>query len=682
MHKLLLLISLISSSVFGQSLNSFQIDNYAGSNSLYLNPAAIASSNWKTFVNIGVASISAVPEKMRRETVLLSGNSLKFTGQEYSPNANDLRGPAIMIQLRNNHAFAIATRYRSLNNVSSGHNAIGFLQGRDNLLTSSPAENITYNSDTFSEYAISYAAPIINKNEHFLKIGATYKIITGWQSFSVNGAGAGITNNGETTLEVSNFNGRASALGFASPLSISDALTNNGPGKGSGMDFGLIYEYRPKYQENQYLLDGKQRTDPTVAGYLVKVGVSIMDIGKIKYSDSRIVADALPFKLSRNIYSDLDDITDVENQLITDAGLENRIDKVTTTLYLPQVFNLFADVNLGKGLFASVIYQGASTKNDVAVPVSSTISVGPRYEKNDFGFGIMAHHHQLSKTTTLATNIRLGIFSFGTDNLMGFFKKNKMDPHVYAGFFIPLGKWKREKDDDQDNVSNRKDQCKDLAGLWIFKGCPDTDMDGIEDKLDDCPSEAGPKETNGCPDSDKDGIFDKNDACPDIPGVAQFNGCPDTDGDGIPDNDDKCPDVAGLPEFGGCMDTDKDGLPDGEDKCPEQAGIKQLGGCPLINLTKSNELSQKESFVAELASNLQAGTSLSDNLINELKAWFGEHPNGKLNMIVSGKDQNLIVDIAGTYKDALSAQLGDKVTAAVFLSESEHVGMEVQLVKP
>ncbi len=681
MRKLLFFIYLMSGSAFGQSLSSFQIDNYSGSNTLYLNPAGIASSHWKGFLNIGVASVSAVPDKMQRETILLSGKSMKIGGEKYSPNAIDLRGPALMLQFRNNHAIAIATRYRSLNTISSGNDAIGFLQGKDNLAPGSTAD-IGYNSDTYSEYAISYAAPVININEHFLKVGATYKIISGWQSFSVSGNGTNISNNGDPALEVSNFSGRASSLGFASPLSISDALTNKGPGKGSGIDFGVVYEYRPKYQENQYLLNGKQRTDPTVAGYLVKVGISIMDIGKIKYDQSRSFTNTSPFLLSQNKYKNLEDITEVENQLINDAGLENSFSNVTTTLNLPQIFNLFADVNLGKGLFASAIYQGASTKGDIAVPVSSTISVGPRFEKNDFGFGIMAHHHQLSKTTTLATNIRFGLFSLGTDNLIGFFKKGKMNPHVYAGFFIPLGKWQREKDDDLDNVSNRKDQCNDLAGLWIFKGCPDTDMDGIEDKLDNCPSEAGPKETNGCPDSDNDGIFDKNDACPDTPGLAQFNGCPDSDGDGIPDKDDKCPDVAGAEEFGGCVDTDKDGLSDGEDKCPEQAGTKLIGGCPLTNLTKTNELPPNDRFLADLSVSLLSATSLPENLENELKTWFEKNPNGKLNVIVSGKDQDLIVEIAGTYKDALTAQFGDKVTAAVFLAESDGVGMELQLVKP
>ncbi|PWJ59686.1 thrombospondin type 3 repeat-containing protein [Dyadobacter jejuensis] len=680
MQKLLLFLFLTTGSVLGQSLQSFHIDNYAGSNGIYLNPASIASSHWKGYLNVGVASFGASTSPLKRETVLLSGKALNLNGSTYGPNSNDLRGPALMIQLRNNHSFGISTRYRSVNNIESGYNAIAFLQNEQDIRPN--ATDVGLISDAYSEYAFSYAAPIWDKNEHFLKLGATYKIISGWQSMALRGQATAEEVNGQDVLQVNNFGGRASDWAFASSLSWSDVFSNKAPGKGYGLDFGVLYEFRPKYQENQYLLNGKQRTDPTVAGYLVKVGLSVMDIGKINYAQSQSFEKAESFQMDRSQYQSLDNITEVADRLIDDAGIENSLTTSAVTVSLPQIFNLYADVNIGKGFFASVIYQSASTKKDIAVPVSSTISIGPRYEKNDFGFGVMAHRHQLSKSTTLATNIRLGIFSFGTDHLFGFFKKGPKPPHLYAGFFIPFGKWKRERDDDQDNVSNRKDQCNEISGLWAFKGCPDTDNDGIEDRLDKCPSEAGPQETNGCPDTDQDGIFDKSDACPTVAGLVQFNGCPDTDGDGIPDHEDKCPEVAGVAELGGCADSDQDGLADQDDKCPQEAGLRELEGCPLQNLTPVNTLQEGERLVGELATVLLAGDTLPTDLESRLKEWLEKQSGGSLNLTFSGKDQNQLVEIAGRYKDALSIRFGDKITAAVLLSESDTIGLLVELVRP
>lgn len=84
----------------------------------------------------------------------------------------------------------------------------------------------------------------------------------------------------------------------------------------------------------------------------------------------------------------------------------------------------------------------------------------------------------------------------------------------------------------------------------------DKDQDGISNKLDQCPEIAGPVENNGCPwpETDGDGIIDKDDACPTVAGPAENNGCPwpDTDGDGILDKDDACPTVPGMPEYNGC----------------------------------------------------------------------------------------------------------------------------------
>ncbi|MBK7029935.1 MAG: thrombospondin type 3 repeat-containing protein [Bacteroidales bacterium] len=53
------------------------------------------------------------------------------------------------------------------------------------------------------------------------------------------------------------------------------------------------------------------------------------------------------------------------------------------------------------------------------------------------------------------------------------------------------------------------------AGLTFkFGGPKDQDNDGIKDKEDNCPDRAGKVELFGCPDADGDGISDDDDACP------------------------------------------------------------------------------------------------------------------------------------------------------------------------
>ncbi|MDR1582441.1 MAG: thrombospondin type 3 repeat-containing protein [Prevotellaceae bacterium] len=82
-------------------------------------------------------------------------------------------------------------------------------------------------------------------------------------------------------------------------------------------------------------------------------------------------------------------------------------------------------------------------------------------------------------------------------------------------------------------------------------------------------------------DSDNDNIPDNEDECPNIPGLAITKGCPDNDGDKIPDHQDDCPTIFGLEQYKGCPDSDLDGIPDNKDVCPYEAGPVSNNGCPL-----------------------------------------------------------------------------------------------------
>ena len=72
-------------------------------------------------------------------------------------------------------------------------------------------------------------------------------------------------------------------------------------------------------------------------------------------------------------------------------------------------------------------------------------------------------------------------------------------------------------DEDNDKVSDSKDACPSVPGLWAFKGCPDSDVAGFEDMQDNCPLEAGTAEFRGCPDIDGNNIIANEDIVPAYP---------------------------------------------------------------------------------------------------------------------------------------------------------------------
>jgi len=158
---------------------------------------------------------------------------------------------------------------------------------------------------------------------------------------------------------------------------------------------------------------------------------------------------------------------------------------------------------------------------------------------------------------------------FGTYNAEAS-KLTKMHTNYGISYSFPL-KLKEKKaialptvtvqaDQDDDGVSNDKDDCPERSGLLKYKGCPvpDEDGDGINDENDKCPNAEGTVQYRGCPvpDTDKDGLPDDQDACPTVAGLTRYKGCaiPDTDHDGINDELDQCPTIAGIAGNNGCED--------------------------------------------------------------------------------------------------------------------------------
>ena len=253
----------------------------------------------------------------------------------------------------------------------------------------------------------------------------------------------------------------------------------------------------------------------------------------------------------------------------------------TFRMRTPTAVSLQFDYQIWKGFYinatsmVNVIPQGKDTK----VKTANQFSITPSFDSPYFGVYMPISMNQYSGMKYgLAT--RIGPLIIGITDMKTLMAKNDVSGiELYAGARFPI-LYHRVKDKDNDKVSNRKDECKDVPGTWAFKGCPDTDNDGIPDSDDECINEPGTAEFKGCPDKDGDKIIDKKDACPDVAGLKEYKGCPDTDGDKIIDSEDACPTVAGLLALKGCPDRDADGIPDAEDACPDNAGPKENKGCP------------------------------------------------------------------------------------------------------
>lgn len=553
-----LLFLFFQQAIYAQ-VGAWQFNNFSGIQGGYLNPATLSDSRIGWQVHLGsIYTLAGIrTADYPSDYVPFSNTSLKLNKQKWSPTYVDVRGPGFMLQRRNRHAFSISTRYRAASRK------IGFFSadGTANV-------NGSWQTEAFNEIVFSYAAPIFSYKKHHLRAGATYKVI-GAAHYDQLSAIGGLGNSlfGGTVSNISS--------GFNQPFQWSAMLPSKS--NGGAFDIGVIYDFIPDVEQFVYPMDGKERYDVTKNKYLLRVGLSLLDNGSFTYDglqkrSTSFSKQPVPAGFGQdNLPKDIRNLL-AEQPAQAEAAISRK---------LPSTLIINTDVRLGKkGWYLNALLNAVQNNTSNAYNPFLVAALTPRFEKEGAEFSMPLSYWRQSKQWAVGMQVKIGGLFFGTESLNSLFGGSKSPaPTVYAGFSIQG--WARAiKDSDGDAVSNRRDECPDLAGLWAFRGCPDRDSDGIKDSEDQCPEHPGPKETKGCPDSDGDGIFDKNDACPNAAGLQKFNGCPDTDNDGVPDSEDGCPQKAGLAEFGGCPDTDGDGLMDNEDECPEVKGPKLLRGCP------------------------------------------------------------------------------------------------------
>jgi len=586
---------------YGQDFLGYSNSNYAGVSGIDLNPATIADSRYKfdmTLVGFsGKFSNNYLGVTPAGRKFIVKGDTGEFNQQKYLHErvgsnlksiflSQQLVVPSFMITLSSKDAFALTFRERAMFNCDGAEQDIahklydGF---EDTLDQYQHYSNKHFSTDVmvWAEYGATYARVIKDDGDKFLKAGARLKLLHG-----ITGAYANINNfdfafESDTTISLSNTD-----VTYGSSKIFNDS-TGSIPkfSPGVGFDLGAVFEWRPEREKYRYNMDGKTGLDMRWKDkYKLRIGFSILDIGKVKFKESTLrslTADIKNFNLD-SLSADTSKNKDVDIDSLFKARFQMQEGIQTMKMHLPTAISMQVDYNIWKDFYANftAYYAFKFTKSKAKVHDLTTFSITPRWDWKWFGFFVPLSYNA-HKDFNVGAAVRLGPLIVGTNGLAPYIGGAKdiyaMDAYALLKIFF---RYKKPKDKDNDYVSNKKDKCKDVPGTWEFLGCPDRDGDHIPDNLDDCPDVAGLPKFNGCPDRDGDEIIDKKDSCPDIAGIAELNGCPDKDGDKITDKKDSCPDEAGLPQFNGCPDRDNDGIIDKNDLCPDDSGSVELFGCP------------------------------------------------------------------------------------------------------
>ena len=628
--QLATLLFFLGLQVNAQNYLGVMTSNYGGVMSTDLQPASFVDGRFLFDLNLGSVNVNTYQNFVSFNTSGMPGGWLKsFKNDEaynswalpdstfmdrhivkrYADNSNDKMGANINLQMdlfnfafhiNSKIAIGLKAKARSITNIGNIDPSFAILieQGLDypSLWNQKIEEEfLNVNHLTWAEVGFNYGQVVLDKQEHFLKLGGTIKYLKGYSAayFQTSNLQFNLKNNDTTQLLTGNFN-----YGYSDNLPglIENGLDNKfNSNFGVGLDLGFVYEWRPKYKDFKYDMDGETNLwMKNKNKYKAKVGISLIDLGSMRFKKGGLsrnfsVNNSSPFDLqSFSTASSLSDFDQIIDSLIIEssgAGNTNWTSEQslnsTFVMRTPTALSLQLDYQLGKYFYVNVsgVMNVILKKKDTKVIVPNQLSITPSFDWSWFGLFLPISMNEYSGFKTGLAS-RLGPLSIGVTDFRALFSFGKVrGAEFYLGLRLPI-LYSAIKDKDKDKVSDLKDNCISTPGIWAFKGCPDTDGDGLMDKEDDCPEIAGLVEFKGCPDTDGDKIIDKLDDCPEIAGLTEFKGCPDTDSDGIKDSDDACPQNAGPKENQGCPDKDSDGLFDFIDACPEIAGPKENNGCP------------------------------------------------------------------------------------------------------
>lgn len=627
MLKQLTFLFFISSSLLtAQSYIGFLTDNYSGVHGVISNPANIADSRFKTDVNlVGASAFFAndyygvkVSDALKEDYDFdLDATKSPSTDNNGLINV-DVMGPAFMFNLDKKSSIAVFSRARAFLTVNELN---GETIDRLDDDIDSTEDYVINEGDIFAsgngwaEIGLTYARTLMNKEQHFLKGGLTLKYLKGLGSSYLTGRNINVNYDADGTALPGGFTtGSYASTGeitFGRFTDFEDEAYDYEVPKnanGFGADLGLVYEWRPDHASyNTTNANGDVDLHKDKNKYKLRVGLSITDMGSINYKNGLADQYDINATVSEDDIENAEDLDQLFSDLYTLTSSQGAI-----KAFLPTALHFNADLSLNRNFFLNLntdVSMVSRTK-DNASRISNVASLTPRFESKWFSFYVPLSVVQHSGFQ-LGAGLRAGPLYLGSGSVISLFSSETRGADIYAGLKIPVYQ-SRKKDNDNDGIPNRKDDCPDTAGPIENNGCPwpDADEDGVFDKDDSCPEEAGPSENAGCP-------------------------WPDTDGDSVLDKDDSCVEEAGSPENQGCPwpDSDGDGVLDKDDDCPQEAGTVANVGCPEAVVTEAvqktlNDYAKTILFNSGKSSIKIESTQVLIDIIGILK----EYPNAKFSI--------------------------------------------------
>ena len=331
----------------------------------------------------------------------------------------DVLGPSAVFRINKEHALGLVTRMRVMANTTGiDAKVLQGLIGVGNMqLPTDPSQyykvqginDMNLLANAFREIGAVWSYTVMNDGKNLIRVGAGVKLVQGSGSFRMGFSGVNQDNvtlrheNKDVIMHIGDGYAEVRSGGldvFGSSVKIMETHAST-----VGVDLGVIYEYSE---------DGCPNCDGHIP-YRFKVGVSLLDLGKLSYTTNK---NSYSYAIHNQDFN-LSDMQGSLDRIPSPTPLQN----TSFSSSLPTTLNIDLDYRFIDGLYLNLSSQlNVVSKNEYNARYANDFVLTPRYETR-FGPGIFGaflpiSYNQISKLN-IGTGIHIGPFIVGSRSVLG-----------------------------------------------------------------------------------------------------------------------------------------------------------------------------------------------------------------------------------------------------------------------
>lgn len=456
---------------FGQSYPGFVSGNYAGAAGIIHQPASIAENAYPwdvVLVGVNIFADNNYGKVIRNRAFM----NFQFSGIEselirdketkYGVVNIEITGPSFMLRLKDSRAVGFVSRVRTFANADglTGDLANAIADGFNNSSTfdqSFANQQYYLKLNSWQEYGITYAQTIRQTPYTKIKAGVTAKLLIGNGAANVDFITGSFQNIGDKLLLLPEF---ALKYGYSQEMGniVDGGFSFFGGKKGFGMDLGITYEYfetsRGPTPSSNKIIGNYNKVTNTVPKYKYKVGLALLDIGRLNYAygassgKASVVLDGTDIVDLNLLQGTYDDPNALNNALTNMVNLSEVSGKYS--MGLPTAMQANFDYRIRDKVYVNTnAYVNITFLKwaDYSTHDLSNVTVTPRWENNWLGF-YAPFYVNTKKQFNMGLGTRIGPLIVGVHDFLPFLVRKEstsIGAYLMLKTFIPNKKEKKSK---------------------------------------------------------------------------------------------------------------------------------------------------------------------------------------------------------------------------------------------